>query len=186
MTTDSLLHAIALAGALFAAGCAGPAQAPQAQQGDCAALKGRQLGQQQATISDAQLVPEAAGVPAFCHVKMALNDSTLRIEARLPVSGWNGKMVALGGGGFKGEAFPPNRPFFSPSIIGERYATIATNGGYDYPTRDAGYFQANFAYDPVKFADYTYLSRSTLRASRCRRDQCASTRRIRATRALAT
>ena len=67
-------------------------------------------------------------------------------------------MVALGGGGLKGAVFVPTLPFFSPSIVGERYATMATNGGYDYPVRDAGYFQANFAYGPVKLADYTYLS----------------------------
>jgi len=49
-------------------------------------------------------------------------------------------------------------PFFSTSIRSDRYAAMATNGGYDYPKRDAGYFQANFAYDPVKLADFTYLS----------------------------
>ena len=147
----------ALAATALAAGCAGTGNAPGVSR-DCAALKGLQLGQQQATVMDAQVVPEAAGVPAYCRVLVSLNDSTLRIESRLPVAGWNGKMVALGGGGFKGEPFPPNRPFFSPSIVGERYATMATNGGYDYPVRDAGYFQANFAYDPIKLADYAYLS----------------------------
>lgn len=124
----------------------------------CAALAGQQLGQQQATIRQARAIPDAPGIPAHCAVDVALNDSSLRIEARLPLAGWNGKLVALGGGGFKGEAFPPNRPFFSPSIINERYATFATNGGYDYPGRDAGYFRAEFAYDPVKLADYTHLS----------------------------
>jgi feruloyl esterase len=121
-------------------------------------MKGRGLGQQQATVTDAQVVPEAGGVPAYCHVKVALHDSTLRLEGRLPLAGWNGKLVALGGGGFKGEVFVPTRPYFSPSIVSERYATIATNGGYDYPGRDAGYFRADFAYDPVKLADYTWLS----------------------------
>lgn len=124
----------------------------------CSALKGVQLGQHQATITDAIQVGATGSVPEYCHVKVSINDSTLRFEARLPADGWNGKMVALGGGGFKGGVFPPNLPFFSPSIISERYATIATNGGYDYPTRDAGYFQANFAYDPLKLADYTHLS----------------------------
>lgn len=147
-----------VAAAALLAACAGPtAQAP-ASADTCTALKGQSLGQQQATIVDAKPVAEAAGVPAHCAVNVKLNDSTLRVEARLPLAGWNGKLVALGGGGFKGEAFPPTRPYFSPSIVGERYATIATNGGYDYPTRDAGYFKAEFAYDPVKFADYTNLS----------------------------
>jgi feruloyl esterase len=67
-------------------------------------------------------------------------------------------LVFLGGGGFRGALFEPDRPFFSASVRGDRYATMVTNGGYDYPTRDAGYFQANFAFDPVKLADFTYLS----------------------------
>jgi feruloyl esterase len=153
----SLITAVCALVALALGGCAGGGNAPVAA-GECAGLKGQQLGQRQATITEATLVPEAAGVPEHCHVKVSLNDSTLRFESRLPARGWNGKMVALGGGGFKGAVFPPTLPFFSPSIIGERYATMATNGGYDNPVRDAVYYQANFAYDPVKLADYTYLS----------------------------
>jgi len=49
-------------------------------------------------------------------------------------------------------------PYYSPSIRSERYATLATNGGYDAAARDAGYFQASFAYDPVQRADFTHLS----------------------------
>jgi len=148
----------AAAAAALLTACAGPPSAPGGTTDACDKLKGQQLGQSQATIRDAKVVPDAPGVPAHCAVNIALNDSALRVEARLPTAGWNGKMVALGGGGFKGAAFPPTQPFFSPSIVGERYATIATNGGYDYPTRDAGYFKAEFAYDPIKFADYTNLS----------------------------
>lgn len=145
------------AAAVLLSACATQAVAPVAA-GNCSGLKGRQLGQQQATVIDAQLVADAPGVPGHCLVKVSLNDSTLRFESRLPLAGWNGKMVTLGGGGLKGDPFPPTRLFFSKSIITERYATIATNGGYDYPTRDAGYFRAEFASDPVKFADYTNLS----------------------------
>ena len=142
---------------VLVAACAGNGTAPL-EAGNCAALKGVQLGQQQATVTDAGVVAQNGATPEHCLVKVSLNDSTLRFESRLPTTGWNGKMVALGGGGLKGEVFVPTRPYFSRSIIGERYATMATNGGYDYPVRDAGYFQANFAYDPVKLADYTYLS----------------------------
>ena len=149
--------AAATVAAAFLAACAGSGPAPT-DAGSCTALKGAQLGQRQATVTDAILVAQGGAVPEHCHVKVSLNDSTLRFESRLPSTGWNGKMVALGGGGLKGAVFVPTLPFFSPSIVGERYATMATNGGYDYPLRDAGYFQANFAYDPIKFADYTYLS----------------------------
>jgi feruloyl esterase len=141
-------------------GCttAPPHPTDSANTASCVALKGQDVGPGQARVLDARVVPDQAGIPGHCLVNVAVNDSTLRIEARLPLSGWNGKMVALGGGGFKGEPFPPHRPYFSPSIIQERYATMATNGGYDYPTRDAGYFKAEFAYDPVKYDDYTHLS----------------------------
>lgn len=143
-------------------GCSTPAPQGLAESSEagarCTALKSRQLGQQQATITDATVVAEAPGSPAHCLVKVSLNDSALRFESRLPLSGWNGRFVALGGGGFKGEVFNANRPNYSRSVVTDRFATMATNGGYDYPGRDAGYFQANFAYDPVKLADYTYLS----------------------------
>ena len=152
------MTAIAVLGALCVAGCAGGGGNTTAATGDCAGLKGQSLGFRQATITDAVLVPDAPGVPGHCHVKVSLNDSTLRFESRLPTSGWNGKFVALGGGGFKGEVFQPTRPNYSASVVSERYATMATNGGYDYAGRDAGYFQANFAYDPVKLADYAHLS----------------------------
>ena len=147
----------AVISAVLLCGCAGGGTAT-VESASCTALMGMQLGQRQARVTDATVVAEKDGVPEHCHVKVSLNDSTLRFESRLPTRGWNGKMVTLGGGGLKGAVFEPTRPFFSPSIIGERYATMATNGGYDYPVRDAGYFQANFAYDPVKLADYTYLS----------------------------
>jgi len=107
---------------------------------------------------EAVVVPTSDKQPEHCRVMVKLNDSTLRFESRLPTSGWNGKLAFLGGGGFRGALFEPDRPFFSASVRGDRYATMVTNGGYDYPVRDAGYFQANFAFDPVKLADFTYLS----------------------------
>jgi Tannase and feruloyl esterase len=125
---------------------------------DCAGLKGQTLGWNEATIMEAVVVPTSDKQPEHCRVMVKMNDSTLRFESRLPTSGWNGKLAFLGGGGFRGALFEPDRPFFSASVRGDRYATMVTNGGYDYPVRDAGYFQANFAFDPVKLADFTYLS----------------------------
>lgn len=142
-----------LAAAVIGAGLAAPALAA-----DCAALKQQVLGWSEATITDAVVTPASDTQPEYCHVTVAMNDSTLRFEVRLPTSGWNQKLVFLGGGGFRGAMFPPDRPFFSASVRSERYATMATNGGYDYPQRDAGYFKAEFAWDPVKLADFTYLS----------------------------
>jgi hypothetical protein len=125
---------------------------------DCDALKQQTLGWNEASIADATVVAANETQPEYCLVTVQVSDSTLRFEMRLPMAGWNNKLVFLGGGGFRGAMFPPDRPFFSASIRSDRYAAMATNGGYDYPQRDAGYFQANFAYDPVKLADFTYLS----------------------------
>ena len=125
---------------------------------DCAALKQQTLGWNEASITDATVIAANETQPEYCLVTVQMNDSTLRFEMRLPMAGWNNKLVFLGGGGFRGAMFPPTLPFFSASIRSDGYAAMATNGGYDYPKRDAGYFQANFAYDPVKLADFTYLS----------------------------
>ncbi len=152
MGTSGIVKRLLLSIAAVVAGAA------TASAEDCAALKGQTLGLNQATITDATVVAANDKQPEHCRVLVRMNDSTLRFESRLPTSGWNGKLVFLGGGGFRGALFDPDRPFFSTSIRSERYATMVTNGGYDYPTRDAGYFEGNFAYDPVKLADFTYLS----------------------------
>jgi len=96
---------------------------------DCAGLKGQTLGWNEATITDAAVVPTTDKQPEHCRVMVKMNDSTLRFESRLPTSGWNGKLVFLGGGGFRGALFEPDRPFFSASVRGDRYATMVTNGG---------------------------------------------------------
>jgi feruloyl esterase len=45
------------------------------------------------------------GLPAFCRVTATLtptSDSSIKIEAWLPESGWNGRFLGTGGGGFQG------------------------------------------------------------------------------------
>jgi feruloyl esterase len=45
------------------------------------------------------------GLPAFCRVTATLtpsSDSSIKIEVWLPESGWNGKFLGTGGGGFQG------------------------------------------------------------------------------------
>ncbi len=46
-----------------------------------------------------------AGLPAFCRVTATLtpsSDSSIKIEVWLPESGWNGRFLGTGGGGFQG------------------------------------------------------------------------------------
>jgi feruloyl esterase len=110
-------------------------------------------------VQSAQVVAATGAQPEYCVVQAGLNGSTLRFEARMPTSGWNGKIAFLGGGGFDGTMPVATDLQFSPSIVGERYATLGTNGGYDYPgARGADYFKAAFALDPEQLADFTHRS----------------------------
>jgi len=124
----------------------------------CPALKGTKLGGV-ATVDDAQVVAATDAQPEYCVVSATLDGSALRFEARLPTAGWNGKLAFLGGGGFDGGMPVATDLQFSPSILAERYATLGTNGGYDYPgVRDLGYFAAGFALDAAKLDDFTHAS----------------------------
>lgn len=110
-------------------------------------------------VDDAKVVAATGVQPEYCVLTASFQGSSLRFEARLPTSGWNGKLAFIGGGGFDGALPSAADPQFSASIFSERYATIGTNGGYDYPgVRDAGYFAARFAADPAKLLDFTQQS----------------------------
>lgn len=125
---------------------------------DCAALRGLALGDGTAVVAAAAPAAAEGAQPAYCVAQVAFTGSTLRLEARMPPERWNRRLAFLGGGGFDGLVNTATEPYFSPSILSERYATLATNGGYDAASRDASYFQAAFASDPVKRADFTHLS----------------------------
>lgn len=124
----------------------------------CPNLAGQSLGNGTATVTEAKIVAAAGAQPEYCVVQAKFNDSALRFEARLPTSGWNNKLAFLGGGGFDGNITVPTQPFHSESIVTERYATLATNGGHDAPAALLDYFKAEFAYNPVQLADFTYQS----------------------------
>ena len=125
----------------------------------CASLKGQTLGLGAVVVDDAKVAAALAPQPEYCVVTASFKDSSLRFEARLPTSGWNGKLAFIGGGGFDGQIPKATDPQFSASIFTERYATIGTNGGYDYGgPADAGYFAAAFALDATKLLDFTQQS----------------------------
>lgn len=80
---------------------------------DCANLKNVQLGDTQITFAD--IVTSGMfettssgmlhGLPPFCRVAGQIrptSDSRIRFEVWLPVTGWNGRMVGTGNGGFAG------------------------------------------------------------------------------------
>jgi len=127
-------------------------------QAACPALVNKALAAGAATVTSAAIVAATATTPEYCVAQARFNDSTLRVEVRMPTADWNTKLAFLGGGGFDGNISVPTLPYHSASILSERYATMATNGGYDAPAATVDYFKAEFAYDAVKLADFTFQS----------------------------
>ncbi len=95
--------------------------------------------------------PSYSDLPAFCRVSATLkpsSDSDIQIEVWLPVSAWNGKYEAVGGGGWAG--------VISYSAMADAiragYASSSTDTGHVGPT---GTFALGH---PEKVVDYAYRS----------------------------
>ncbi len=93
----------------------------------------------------------AAGLPAFCRVALTIapsSDSDIRSEVWLPLSGWNGKFLQVGNGGWGGSI---------------QYAALADSlqRGYAAASTDTGHMgsDASFAIGhPEKRIDFGYRS----------------------------
>lgn len=91
---------------------------------------------------------------AFCRVAATLTpsaDSHIKIEVWLPLSGWNGKFVAAGNGGWAGRiAYSGMLP-----ALQQGYATASTDTGHDasLPGQDGGEFIIGH---PERLIDYAY------------------------------
>jgi hypothetical protein len=154
----ALVLAGGLSGCIDAPAPTAPGAEPAASgQLACDDLRGARLTPG-AVVTDADIAPATGTYPESCVVHVSFQHSTLRVEARLPTQGWNRKMVFLGGGGFDGRFPDAAQPYFSPSVLSERYATVSTNGGYDYPGMDPAYFDAAFARDHDTLVDFTHAS----------------------------
>ncbi len=106
------------------------------------------------TITQVQHVAED---PAHCRVEATLKptgDSDIKIEVWLPDSGWNGKYMAVGNGGWSG-------------AINPRAMTEALRRGYATSSTDTGHSggSASFALGhPEKLIDYAYRSEHEMTA----------------------
>jgi hypothetical protein len=143
---------------------------PAGSQTQCAALPGTQLGF--GTVNKAEYVTQgddlvsqekkamlralAPSLPLmdiraprnFCRVTAELRPVTgslVKVQVWLP-DGWNGKMLASGGGGFNGGLFSAALTMHGPSIKG--YASVVTDVGHDMS------FTAEFAHNREQFIDY--------------------------------
>jgi feruloyl esterase len=93
-----------------------------------------------------------AALPAFCRVVASLKptfDSDIRTEIWLPLSGWNGKFVAVGNAGWGG-AIGSGAYADMAEALRRGYATSATDDGH--PDRGAAFVVGH----PEKFIDFAY------------------------------
>ena len=90
-------------------------------------------------------------LPAFCRVAAEIKptkDSDIKFEVWMPVSGWNGKFMGEGNGGWSGEIW------YGPmgGALRRGYATASTDTGHE---GDGG--EANFALGhPERLVDFGY------------------------------
>ena len=93
----------------------------------------------------------AAGLPAFCRVALTITpsaDSDIRSEIWLPLSGWNGKFLQVGNGGWGGSI----QYTALADWLRRGYAAASTDTGHSGPS-------ASFAVGhPEKLIDFGYRS----------------------------
>jgi feruloyl esterase len=113
------------------------------------------------TPAPTALVQAASGLPAFCRVAATLKpstDSDIKIEVWMPASGWNGKFMAAGNGGWSGSI---NYAQMVP-ILKRGYAVASTDTGHESSGQDASWAMGH----PEKQIDFGYraVHEMTLRA----------------------
>jgi len=149
--------------ALTACGGSGDDAPPLSQR--CGTWVGKSLGDGSATVTAAGLQAGAPAngattqaLPEYCKVDVAARDTGLKVGLWLPTEGWNGKLLMQGGGGFDGAIAAPTPSLLlanmSPSVVGERYAVMATNGGHEAAENANG----AFALDAVKLTEFAQTS----------------------------
>ena len=102
-------------------------------------------------------------LPPFCRVAgeiRATIDSHIIFELWMPLSGWNGKFMAVGNGGWAGgvtynsPGADLGRPFGLSGELRRGYAVVSTNTGHE---GEPGLQQARFAYyHPHRLTDFGY------------------------------
>jgi Tannase and feruloyl esterase len=126
---------------------------------DCANLLGASLPD--TTLTTAQAVPAGRfmppygrpldKLPAFCRLAGVIrptSDSEIRFEVWLPASGWNGKFLSVGNGGFAGSI----NYFALADDLRRGYATAATDTGHQGDAEDASWAFRH----PEKVIDFGY------------------------------
>jgi feruloyl esterase len=95
--------------------------------------------------------PPLDNLPAFCRVAAEVKptkDSDIKFEVWMPTSGWNGKFMGVGNGGWSGEIW------YSPmgEALRRGYATASTDTGHEGNGGDASFALGH----PEKVIDFGY------------------------------
>jgi len=88
-------------------------------------------------------------LPAFCRAAVTVTpvkDSEIKFEIWMPATGWNGKFVGVGNGGYSGEIWY----WAMAEPLARGYATASTNTGHDGGVMDASFAMGH----PEKLADF--------------------------------
>lgn len=100
---------------------------------------------------------DTKSLPAFCRVIAKMkpsSDSDIRMEVWLPVSGWNGKLMGVGGGGTAGAIIYTGQPLGLIDALRLGYAATNTDAGHDASV-DGGGLSYMLGH-PEKMIDYGY------------------------------
>ena len=95
--------------------------------------------------------PPLDNLPAFCRVAGEIKptkDSDIKFEVWMPASGWNGKFMGIGNGGWSGEIWYP----FMGMALRRGYATASTDTGHEGSAVDASFALGH----PEKVIDFGY------------------------------
>jgi Tannase and feruloyl esterase len=101
--------------------------------------------------ANAQNASRFAQLPSFCRVAATVKptaDSDIKIEVWLPASGWNGKLEAVGNGGWAGTISYPAMA----QALARGYATTSTDTGHSTPGGDFAFGHRE------KLIDYAHRS----------------------------
>ena len=91
------------------------------------------------------------GLPAFCRIAgniAAVPDSNVAFEVWLPIEQWNGKLTAVGNGGYSGEIWFP----FMAQPLASGYVAASTDTGHEGAPEDASFALKH----PEKVVDFGF------------------------------
>jgi feruloyl esterase len=137
--------------------------APLAHAGTCESLSHLVLPETTITLAKSETAetykpgvietpgPSLTNLPPFCRVGAEIRptpDSRIRFEVWMPATGWNGKFMGVGNGGWSGEIWYP----FMGGALRDNYATASTDTGHQGSFKDASFALGH----PEKVVDFGY------------------------------